>query len=254
MLREYQRRRIPLAYLHLVDFAFVICSPRDDDSLAWSRLQSEQAEWGDLLILDEMSGDADKMVENGDDGKTYRWMREVVERAKDGRGRQALWVMKTDTDSYSIMPNLLDFVLSLDPFEPTYFGSSFGASYRNMHYFQGLGYGVSWNVLETLVAANLPLNLTMGREDHRTGSWMFSLPAAPGAAATAKRFRPVTIEAFSPPSPDALTGLVRVDTYERQGSWYYWWLPQDDKTITAHGMKSRKVGGSGWALPCIASG
>lgn len=241
VLREHQRRRVPWRYMHLLDFQFVICSPPSTDIEAWARLSAEQEQWGDLLLLDELAtSDSDRMKENGDDGKTYRWMREVVARALDGRGREALWVMKTDIDSYHILPNLLDWVVDeLPPTEPSFFGSSFGTSWQNKHYFQGLGYGFSWSVLRTLVAADLSLKQTLKYEDHRTGSFMFSLPARPGA--TAPRFVPETIEAWSPPSPDAHTGLIRADMFERAGSWYYWWLPQDSRTIIAHGMKNKKV-------------
>lgn len=241
VLREHQRRRVPWEYMHLLDFQFVICSPPASDTEAWSRLSAEQEEWGDLLLLDELAtNDADRMKENGDDGKTYRWMREVVSRALDGRGREALWVMKTDIDSYHILSNLLDWIVdNLPPMEPSFFGSSFGTSWQNKHYFQGLGYGFSWSVLRTLVAADLALEQTLKYEDHRTGSYMFSLPAKPGAKAP--RFVPETIEAWSPPTPDAHTGLIRADMFELAGSWYYWWLPQSARTIIAHGMKNKKV-------------
>jgi hypothetical protein len=45
-------------------------------------------------VLDELANEEqERMPENMNDGKTYRWMQEVVKRAEDGRGRPALWVM-----------------------------------------------------------------------------------------------------------------------------------------------------------------
>lgn len=91
--RQHQRTRIPHEYAHLVDWQFVMASPPDSAEEVWSQLEAEQAEHGDLLLIDEMRAQDERMPENMNDGKTYKWMREVVRRSEDGRGRQALWVM-----------------------------------------------------------------------------------------------------------------------------------------------------------------
>lgn len=91
--RQHQRTRIPQEYAHLVDWQFVMASPPDSAEDLWTQLEAEQAEHGDLLLLDEMQPQGERMSENMNDGKTYRWMKEVVKRTEDSRGRQALWVM-----------------------------------------------------------------------------------------------------------------------------------------------------------------
>jgi hypothetical protein len=92
--RRHQRKRIPEEYTHLIDWQFVLASPPSWAEDVWAELEVEQAEHGDLLVLDELANEEqERMPENMNDGKTYRWMQEVVKRAEDGRGRPALWVM-----------------------------------------------------------------------------------------------------------------------------------------------------------------
>ncbi|KAJ9118184.1 hypothetical protein QFC22_004088 [Naganishia vaughanmartiniae] len=92
--RQQQRKRIPEEYTHLIDWQFVLASPPTWAEDVWAELEAEQAEHGDLLVLDEFAKeDEERMAENMNDGKTYRWMQEVIKRAEDGRGRSALWVM-----------------------------------------------------------------------------------------------------------------------------------------------------------------
>lgn len=98
--------------------------------------------------------------------------------------------------------------------------------------------------------ANIPENLTIGHEDHVTGSWMWSLPPLPEHASTeggarspkATRLDPTNnIKTFVPPMQDPYTGLVRADFYGRASSWFYWWIPKTERMILTHGMKTKKV-------------
>jgi hypothetical protein len=92
LLRKYQKSRIPPAYEHLIDYNFVMASPAWHDRAAWAELETEQAQYGDLVIMDEMEEDDSKrMPENGDFGKSYRTWQTLIERAEDGRGRKAMW-------------------------------------------------------------------------------------------------------------------------------------------------------------------
>jgi hypothetical protein len=100
------------------------------------------------------------------------------------------------------------------------------------------------------VDANIPRNLTIGHEDHVTGSWMWSLPAlpeqssseAPARPAKSRRLDPTNnILTFAPPTPDPYTGLFRADFYGRASSWFYWWIPKTERMILTHGMKTKKV-------------
>jgi hypothetical protein len=94
------------------------------------------------------------------------------------------------------------------------------------------------------VDANIPKNLTVGHEDHVTGSWMWSLPAKleESRSQYAQRLDPTNnIMAFAPPPVDSYTGLVRADFYARASSWFYWWIPKTERMILTHGMKTKEV-------------
>ena len=56
------------------------------------------------------------------------------------------------------LPALLSLLIALDPAQPTYMGTSTGTKAGVPHYFQGLLYGLTWNVVSA--SANLPLALT----------------------------------------------------------------------------------------------
>jgi hypothetical protein len=45
------------------------------------------------------------------------------------------------------MPNLLPYLLKLDPAKPTYMGSSRGVWEGYAYYFQGMLYGFNWGVV-----------------------------------------------------------------------------------------------------------
>jgi hypothetical protein len=107
-----------------------------------------------------------------------------------------------------------------------------------------LACGLAFSQLRTLVDANIPKNLTVGHEDHVTGSWMWSLPAKAKDARPqhAQRLDPTNnIMAFAPPEKDPYTGLVRADFYERASSWFYWWIPKTERMVLTHGMKTKEV-------------
>lgn len=59
---------------------------------------------------------------------------------------------KTDDDAYTVMPNLLNHLLSLDHREPTFTGSTLGCSYRPHMYFQGLGYALSYPLVSCMAS------------------------------------------------------------------------------------------------------
>lgn len=244
LLRKYQKSRIPPAYEHLIDYNFVMASPAWHDRAAWAELETEQAQYGDLVIMDEMEEDDSKrMPENGDFGKSYRTWQTLIERAEDGRGRKAMWYYKTDDDAYTIMPNLLNHLLSLDYREPTFTGSTLGCSYRPHMYFQGLGYALSYPLIKSLVEAKLTFPHTVGYEDHLTGAWMLSLPPHPkwknvDPAKIPERKGVDNFLNYLPPSPEPLSGLIRADTYGKSVSWFWWWVSKTETTITVHGMKT----------------
>lgn len=93
-----------------------------------------------------------------------------------------------------------------------------------------------------MTEAKLTLHHSIGYEDHLTGAWMLSLPPHPHWNNVDPQDVPARrgvsdFTNMAPPSPEPLTGLYRSETYGRSVSWFWWWVPKDQTTITVHGMK-----------------
>ncbi|KZO96783.1 glycosyltransferase family 31 protein [Calocera viscosa TUFC12733] len=148
-----------------VQFRFVV--GRTGDKQWEDRLRLEMDRYGDILQLD--------FPENMDDGKTYQFFRWVGERPEGERPRFA---MKTDDDTFLVLPNLLNAISSLDCSQNIYFGTSWGACIQNCYpfYMRGMAYGLSWPLIRWLTVANLAYDEYRSTEDARTGSWFLSLP------------------------------------------------------------------------------
>ncbi|KZT61973.1 glycosyltransferase family 31 protein [Calocera cornea HHB12733] len=162
----------------------------------------EQAAYGDVVRLDT--------DENMDDGKTFAFFRWAAQLPV---GSQPRFVMKADSDTFLVLPNVLASFSSLPCAAPTYWGTWWGSCGECYPlYMRGLAYALSWPLVAWLGAAPLRPNDTRGMEDIRTGGWLTSLP--PGEA-------------------------VRiVDWGVRMGDWYGQTIPHDVHTVALHAMKS----------------
>ncbi len=147
--RRFEKHRIPKRYSHLVDYKFVICSPPEDDSEGWQILAEEQAIHGDLMILDNGKLWNQRMNENMDQGKTYRWMQENVRFKEEELGREAWWTFKVDEDTYTQLPWLVEWLVEKDPKLPVYAGSQEQMPIRWNRYHTGMIYGLSWPLVSS---------------------------------------------------------------------------------------------------------
>lgn len=154
---------------------------------------------GDLVML--------PVEEAMNSGKTYHYFRWVARRFEQGRGEGGegegdaaagkgpqsppppppRFVMKTDDDTFHVLPNLLTALASLSCSMPIYLGTSWGCSQHFPYHFGGLGYALSWPLVSWLGDSSsssstptakrhpLPWYHTTGNEDARLGSYLVSL-------------------------------------------------------------------------------
>lgn len=107
-------------------------------------------------------------------GKTYHYFRWLARtRAKD---RPPRFAMKTDDDTFHILPNLLAIFDGLSCSTNYYIGTSWGCSQPFPFHFGGLGYALSWPLVSWLGAGDeLPSSATDNQEDARLGSYLTAL-------------------------------------------------------------------------------
>ncbi|KAI9619012.1 hypothetical protein KEM48_006483 [Puccinia striiformis f. sp. tritici PST-130] len=85
------------------------------------------------------------------------------------------FVIKSDDDTFLVIPNLLKVFKDLDCQKNIYWGTSQGASKIFDAYFRGLGYGLSWPLVEWIGTSNMSLESQVGIEDARVGAWLTDL-------------------------------------------------------------------------------
>ncbi|WVQ93574.1 hypothetical protein IAU59_000649 [Kwoniella sp. CBS 9459] len=234
---------IPERYRHLVEIKFIMGLQRDSESEE-SRKEAAEEEteiaretelFGDIVRLRELEGN-----ENMNNGKSWEWLRYV---GREG-GREAWWILKCDDDTLPILPNLLPFLLSLDPAKPTYLGSAMGRWTGYHYYFQGMMYGFNWGVVKTMAVANVSRSSRNYQwdEDARTGGLMFSLPPTTGLDPNSSACNPPTVNdpkwSLPPSSPDACTALNWVDVGARMGEQGGWAVADERTALAWHPLKN----------------
>lgn len=141
-----------------VDVKFVFCSLYKDDQRIMVAL--EIMRYNDIIILN--------CEENMDKGKTYSYFSSLPT-----MGIRYDYVMKVDDDVYFRIDNLAEY-LKPQPREDSYFG--FVASCQNMdpykNYMSGLGYGLSWDLVEWIQNSPIARNKSEGTEDLTVGAWL----------------------------------------------------------------------------------
>ncbi|KAA1118154.1 hypothetical protein PGT21_032477 [Puccinia graminis f. sp. tritici] len=85
------------------------------------------------------------------------------------------FVIKSDDDTFLVIPNLLKAFKDLDCQKNVYWGTSQGSSKLFDPYFRGLGYGLSWPLVEWIGTSNMSLKSQVGIEDARVGAWLTDL-------------------------------------------------------------------------------
>ncbi|KAL2613249.1 hypothetical protein R1flu_024941 [Riccia fluitans] len=151
-----------------VEVKFVIGKMQDEaDKIL---VGMENLVYGDIIELD--------CQENMNHGKTFTFFSSVSEMAEPnssgmGKGRSYNYVMKTDDDSYVRVDNL---ARHLSPLARTdlYYGYVLPCENQDPYqwYMAGMGYVISWDLVEWIRESPLVRNNTDGTEDKLVGQWL----------------------------------------------------------------------------------
>ncbi|KAG2692127.1 hypothetical protein I3760_08G037700 [Carya illinoinensis] len=151
-----------------VDIKFVFCNLTKEDQKVLVAL--EIMRYDDIIILN--------CKENMKQGKTYTYFSSLPEMLTDsttnvGPYPPYHYVMKADDDSYFRVNNLVESLRPL-PREDLYYGYVIPCPSMDpfVHYMSGMGYLVSWDIVEWIKESDIPKNQTIGSEDKTFGDWM----------------------------------------------------------------------------------
>ncbi|KAG0555992.1 hypothetical protein M758_11G016700 [Ceratodon purpureus] len=159
-----RRNIIRLAYgLQSTDVAdvtvrFVVGLPKNESE--GFQLGLENSLYGDILVLD--------MVENMNEGKTWKYFSTVY-----ALGVHYDYVMKVDDDSYVRIDNLAS-SLAVESRTDLYYGYLGPCGNNNLQtgFMAGMGYALSWDLIEWVSTSEIVLNNTGGYgEDLMTRDW-----------------------------------------------------------------------------------
>ncbi|CAM0943621.1 unnamed protein product [Alopecurus aequalis] len=148
-----------------IDVRFVFCRLSNDEQRVLVPL--EILTHGDIIVLDACR-------ENMDGGKTHAFFTAVASLYADAPYD---YVMKADDDVFFRLPELAA-SLGAMPREDAYYGATIpcaigGRNFKHGWYMSGMGYALSWDLVEWIVAAkNVTRGHTVGVEDRMTGEWL----------------------------------------------------------------------------------
>jgi hypothetical protein len=140
----------PLAKLY-----FVVCRP-SDETMA-DLIMAEKTLYNDILILD--------CKENMDNGKTYTFFSSVP---KIFRNSPFEYVMKTDDDVFLHIPNLVSKLMTLSKK-----GVYYGRNVKGHNFMAGMGYALSWDLVEWIAASDYAKINKEGQEDATVAKWLY---------------------------------------------------------------------------------
>ncbi|XP_071694055.1 beta-1,3-galactosyltransferase pvg3-like [Rutidosis leptorrhynchoides] len=114
--------------------------------------------------------------ENMDKGKTYTYFSSLPDMLKDefdSVNPPYHYVIKGDDDTYFRLPKLVDTLRPL-PREDLYFGYVVPCPSMDpfVHYMSGMGYLVSWDIVEWIKDSDIPKKHFVGPEDKIFGEWL----------------------------------------------------------------------------------
>ncbi|KAI3794399.1 hypothetical protein L1987_37030 [Smallanthus sonchifolius] len=141
-----------------IDIKFVFCNLTKQEQRVLISL--EILRFNDIIILN--------CFENMNNGKTYTYfssLPQILSQSYD-------YVMKADDDVYL---QLLPLALSLQPLPRTdlYYGFVIPCQSMNpfVSYMSGMGFVLSWDLVEWIADSDIPKNDTFGPEDKLVGRW-----------------------------------------------------------------------------------
>ncbi|XP_057536813.1 uncharacterized protein LOC130814685 [Amaranthus tricolor] len=148
-----------------VDLRFVFCNLTKEDQKVLVALEIMQ--YNDIIILN--------CKENMNKGKTYTYFSSLPELFKDNEGPYPPYhyVLKADDDTYFRVPNLVKSLRTL-PREDLYYGYVIPCPSMDpfVKYMSGMGYLVSWDIVEWIRESDIPKARLDGPEDKVFGDWM----------------------------------------------------------------------------------
>ncbi|KAL2480936.1 Galactosyltransferase family protein [Abeliophyllum distichum] len=148
-----------------VDVKFVFCNLTKEDQTVLVAL--EIMRYDDIIIMN--------CQENMNKGKTYTYFSSLPEmlNTTDGPYPPYHYVMKGDDDAYFRLQSLVDSLRPL-PREDLYYGYVIPCPSMDpfVHYMSGMGYLVSWDIVEWIRDSDIPKNHLEGPEDKNFGEWL----------------------------------------------------------------------------------
>lgn len=149
-----------------IDVKFVFCNLTKEDQKILIAL--EIMLHNDIIILN--------CKENMDKGKTYTYFSSLPDILKDDSNPinpPYHYVIKGDDDTYFRLPKLVETLMPL-PREDLYYGYVVPCPSMDpfVHYMSGMGYLVSWDIVEWIKDSHIPKRHMMGPEDKVFGDWL----------------------------------------------------------------------------------
>ncbi|KAF8364794.1 hypothetical protein HHK36_033230 [Tetracentron sinense] len=148
-----------------VDVKFVFCNLTKEDQKVLVAL--EIMRYNDIIILD--------CKENMNKGKTYTYFSSLPEilNSTDGPDPPYHYVMKADDDTFFRLDKLVESLRPL-PREDLYYGYVIPCPSMDPfnRYMSGMGYLISWDLVEWIRTSDIPKNHTEGPEDKVVGDWI----------------------------------------------------------------------------------
>ncbi|XAR72426.1 Galactosylxylosylprotein 3-beta-galactosyltransferase [Bertholletia excelsa] len=148
-----------------VDVKFVFCNLTKEDQKVLVAL--EIMRYDDIIILN--------CKENMNKGKTYTYFSSLPEmlNGEDRPYPPYHYVAKADDDTYFRLQSLVDSLRAL-PREDLYYGYVIPCPSMDpfVHYMSGMGFLVSWDIVEWIRESEIPKKRLQGPEDKVFGDWM----------------------------------------------------------------------------------
>ncbi|XP_030527410.2 beta-1,3-galactosyltransferase pvg3-like [Rhodamnia argentea] len=142
-----------------VEVKFVFCSVTNPEQKIFLAL--EILRFNDIIILN--------CTENMNYGKTYTYFSSLP----DILPRRFDYVMKADDDVYIRLPQLVS-SLQPQPRQDLYYGFALPCTSMNPHegYMSGMGFVLSWDLVDWIAKSEIPKNDIFGPEDKLVGRWL----------------------------------------------------------------------------------
>ncbi|KAF8019040.1 hypothetical protein BT93_H3807 [Corymbia citriodora subsp. variegata] len=142
-----------------VEVKFVFCRVTNREQKIFLAL--EILRFNDIIILN--------CTENMNFGKTYTYFSSLPEILP----RRYNYIMKADDDVYIRLAQLVSSLQPL-PRQDLYYGFVLPCASMNPHegYMSGMGFVLSWDLVEWIASSEIPKNDTFGPEDKVVGRWL----------------------------------------------------------------------------------